>query len=574
MAGFFSGAGFGAFVKGFADQATENIERGRAEDRQNDLIWANKFEKGKAEYEKESKEAKEKTKAYNTLLGMTNNNQKLADAAFLEIAGNPKKIGDAYEWIARQMSGGGSRAFDAEPGYQSQSLADIQGNLNSRYQNLEDLKGSARQGSLFRSGNTYAGNVQMPQAPGSYTPPNSTPAPAMSNQPIGMSSPGKVDVSAPTSTGRSASYGPTGAIEAGSGDIDSQIGNAKPSGAPVSLDAAAPDQVMPGNTRPTASPVPAQTGQPTQLAQTGERPWITQKQSPSDFSKIPLKPSDYSNRQGYYDALVGSGQVSAAEARAVANAAQTQEEITKQTKELNPNKQISKAQQMFANSYQDPKVMNDLTIHNEIATDAQQALDLIMSGRYKSGPGQPVLDSINKMAKAVGINDFEKTGLSNPYDAATLMDKIQSRLQFGQVANYHLGRWTQMEMNMLKQQILSGSTDINTNVKIALLMKEFAERRIRFHSEVSSELRGAQTPEEINGAMAVRDRQVKELQSTKTPWTSIDMSKRTPETAKAYETAMANGQWVEYSGKEPIDVGGQVVQQGSMLPPPTQFRQQ
>src|SRR5678809_384501 len=119
MAGFFSPAA--AFVTGFANQANENIERGRMEDRQNDLIWANKFEKGKAEYEKEQKDTKEKTKLYNTLLGMVNNDPKAADIAFQAIQLNPKNAPQIMNWVQDAVDKGAT-SFKAGPDYQSSTL--------------------------------------------------------------------------------------------------------------------------------------------------------------------------------------------------------------------------------------------------------------------------------------------------------------------------------------------------------------------------------------------------------------------------------------------------------------------
>lgn len=457
-----------AFVTGFANQANENIQRQNAEDRQNDLIWANKFEKGKAEYEKENKDAKEKTKFYNTLVDTFGGNQKAADLAFQVAGQNPKNSMQAISWVSENIAAGKL----AQPeGYQPTSLADIQDSLSSKYQNLQDLRGSARQGSLFRSGNTYANNMQMPRAPGDIS--------------LTSSSPSYGGGSDTTTTPRSptplqAGNSPDSVIQPGS-TLDTSIGSASPSGAPIPLDSTAGAVAAPGakigavGEGTSAKLVDMATGKPigsTTMAQAtppvtgGVRPSV----GPTNNPNAPVIPYRSAETQRQADQTYIARQHLDVERQRL--------ELDKQRKPATPEQASNLATgAKIAEKYlDDPKIglaaryaqLQDL---QGLKYDVNSMAEILNKG-LMAGKGQAPMDELNRFTSRFLGLDLAQMGFTNSPSDVQLMKKDVANAMIDRLKTLHFGRITNYTENIVKQGMPSTDNDPDTNIRIVLAIQD------------------------------------------------------------------------------------------------------
>jgi hypothetical protein len=438
-----------AFVTGFANQANENIERQKLEDRENDLIWANKFEKGKAEYEKERKEASEKAKYYNTLVDTFQGNKKAADLAFQLSKQNPKGAMQAISWVNENASAG--RLPDN--GTTNDPLADIQNNLSTRYQNLEELKGSARQGSLFRSGNSFAQNMQMPTSPGS----NYTGGQQQAAQP---SSPSYAPTTRqPTSVPASRPTNDT------AGDLPA-------AGPPISLDGPAQGLQKPmseeqyraqnpqGTFKASADTVTPSNGN-------SSLPNITSTQTTSDRGLIPFRTPE------------SMAQQKLAEHR---------------EKEL--QFQYARLKWEMARKPDSPEVAANLTAGNKVAIDffndnktgveanhqsliaaqplryeVEGMLEMLNKG-FLAKSGQEVLDSVNKItAPYLGL-DLSTMSWANQIKDANLMRKYVANALIDRLKTMHFGRITNYTEQLTLKGMPGVDNDPDTNVRIVLALQD------------------------------------------------------------------------------------------------------
>ena len=446
-----------AFVTGFANQANENIERQKMEDRENDLIWANKFEKGKAEYEKERKDASEKSKFYKTLLTTFEGDAKAADLAFQMAGQNPKRAMEAVAWVSQNKASG---RITPDPAYQSNSLGDIQANLSNRYQNLEELKGSARQGSLFRSGNTYADKMQMPMAPGggmpntlqqpnpgSFQPPSSTPMPATSNTPIGVSTPTKFP--------------------------NDSAGDLPASGPRISLDTEAPpgyptDQVVPspGQTTPSL-PLPQQA----QAGQGGYKP-LTPYMSPetkrqADQTRIAEETLEF-NKQVHKDTM-----------------ARKPESFTQQQNVLTGNK-------IALDFFTDAKTglqaqAKQLHESQALRYDINGMMSALEKGILAKS-GQEVIDNINKFTLPyLGLDLSDpRVGIANSTSDANLMRKYVANALIDRLKTMHFGRITNYTEQLTLKGMPSTENDPDTNVRIVLAIQDTLKSALELNKLVQN----------------------------------------------------------------------------------------
>lgn len=493
--GFFSPVS--AFVTGFANQANENIERQKLEDRENDLIWANKFEKGKAEYEKERKEASEKTGFYNTLLQTFKGDQKAADMAFQIAKQNPKNTLQAISWVAENIKPG------ENSNYQSTSLSDIQNNLSTRYQNLEELKGSARQGNLLRSGNTYAGNMQMPMAPnsmqpqgqqqpssptsqpGQFTPPTSTPQPATSNQPIGMTSPGNI-----TSTA-SISNTP---VKVGSGALDTSIGNAPSSGPPISLDSPSPGYTSAGPEKmqavPTPAPAassispvlqsPAPTG-PVDPLLTDMPPGQTTTAPPNAFGLTPYRTPESMAQQKLAEDRDRNFWLAYKKYK-------LDESRHPDSPEVAAN--LSAGNKVAVDFFNDNK--NGIEANHKNLVDAQALrydvngmMEMLNKG-FQAKTGQEVIDNINKItAPYLGL-DLSQMAWANSVKDANLMRKYVANALIDRLKTMHFGRITNYTERMTLMGMPGSNNDPDTNVRIVLALQDTLKSALEVNERVQN----------------------------------------------------------------------------------------
>lgn len=453
MPGFFSNAGIRGFVTGFANQANENIQRQRDEDRQNDLIWANKFEKGKAEYEKERKDSTEKTKFYNTLLDTFGGNAKAADLAFQMAGQNPKRSLEAITWVSENMGAG---KLTAPEGYQSTSLADIQSNLNSRYKNLEELKGSARQGNFLRPGNSYAGNMQMPQAPGSvggYTPPDSAPSPINNSQPVGISTPGRVspvnDTAGylPDAGSRIPLDNSTDQVIAPKGATVGAIGE----GANAKLVDMATRQPI-GNTAAPSGPI---------------RPQPTGTSANSNAPLVPFRSPETQRQADQTDI-----------ARQHLDIDRQKLELDKQRKPATPEQasNLTTGAKIAEKYLDDPKIgLNtryaQLQDVQALKYDVNSMAEMLNKG-LMAGKGQAPMDEINRFTSRFLGLDLAQMGFTNTPSDVQLMKKDIANAMIDRLKTLHFGRITNYTENIVKQGMPSTDNDPDTNVRIVLAIQD------------------------------------------------------------------------------------------------------
>jgi hypothetical protein len=178
--------------------------------------------------------------------------------------------------------------------------------------------------------------------------------------------------------------------------------------------------------------------------------------------------------------------------------------------------------------------------YNDIARDANLAVTMLTQGGMKTSALQPLYDSVGRLAQAVGIPELQGAQISNNVQMYNELQKIQSRLQFGEISKYHLGRWTQMEVGMLGKQVLNGANDASTNVKLALLIGKTAEnarddiigiRSAAGHGDKAS----------IDKAMDLRDHTGdKYLKDNALPWTQA-----TPDNFNQISKNAPANSWIE-----------------------------
>jgi len=566
-----------AFVTGAATQANENIERGRLEDRQDDLIWANKFERGKAEYEKERKSASEQTKFYNTLMKTFGNNAEAADMAFQISGKDPKHAMQAISWVSENLQKGAFGNNTTSPGT---SLQDIQENLANKYQNLQEIRGNAREGNIFRQGNPYAKNAQMPSAPSyetsgssssktassvpsiatSDTPsfssgPTTTPSPVSPSTPIGVTTPGSVGPSpgAPTPLVPS-----TGGTTTPPTDAGSSVPSA-PSGAPT---VTSPD-VIPSPVRQSAT-------SGTQVAQAQppinpatNRPFITPYRSPetqrqADQTRLAQQLQDQ-NWQIHQDNMAKQQAMQAERLKQA-------EQFHKDTFELEKLKASPEYQDQQANRQIE---VDDTKKYLHAPKDGLQTryaelpglqtsnfdleqLNTLLDKGLKAGSTQELKANVNRFVHDVFGVDMANFGIDvNSITDTNTARKAISTAMIDRLKTLHFGRITNYEAQYVNKGLPNETADPDTNLKILLTLKAGIdyEKNVRT-AEYDAVYGPKATGSLVDRAMAARQASLKS-------WQAFDKSSPYPVIRETNPNEMVkqaqqlpNGTWYEdMSGK-------------------------
>jgi len=488
-----------AFITGAATQANENIERGRLEDRQDDLIWANKFERGRAEYEKERKSASEQTKFYNTLLKTFGNNAEAADMAFQISGKDPKHAMQAISWVSENLQKGAFGNDTTKPGT---SLQDIQENLANKYQNLQEIRGNAREGNIFRQGNPYAKNAQMPSAPGTPVPsgtssipsiatsdtpsfssgPTTTPSPASPSAPIGTTTPSGVGPGstpgAPTPLVPKESPGST---PNGSIPLIASSTPAPPS-TPPAPPVTSPD-VIPSPVRGASQPgSPAIPAQPP-INPATNRPFITPFVSPQTANQIEQRRQAEQLQDQNWKIHQDNLRVKQEEHNArMAQAKQFHDDqIELERLKTSPEYQDQQANRQIE--------VDDTKKYLHAAKDGLQAryaelpglqtnnfdmeqLNTLLDKGLKAGSTQELKANVNRFVHDVFGVDMANLGIDvNSITDTNTARKAISNAMIERLKTLHFGRITNYEAQYVNKGLPNETADPDTNLKILLTLK-------------------------------------------------------------------------------------------------------
>lgn len=469
--GFASTAG--AFIGGAARQLNANMEAEQAQEHQNDVLWMAKFAAGENAYQKERKEAQDRTLIYNTALKQAGGNAELADAYMTKYLQNPKdpSLNQYFNDLGTMAASG---KYTPDPNYQSEFLRNTQAGLSDRYSYLQGIKNNIRPNmQKFMTLPTAPGQAQQPTV-GNYTPSDQ-------QQPIGQ-----------------------------------------------------PTQLASADTTQTAQ---AQSGQrqPFQFTTPIQKTNATDPQDSNTWK-------NYANRDAWEQDAIRHGmdpKVAAQKKNGIITAEELNKQKIDQYNIEHPTAGRTKYQDVYATQLE--KNIAGLQNASELATDASNAITMIRSGGLKTNATQPVFDMFNRVLSSMGADDLQKLGLANKVSDYNMLQKVITRMQFGQIPNYHLGRWTEREVAMLNNMIASGRTDENTNIKILLLIKNNSERTMR-HIDEQAQAAGSGSPKELTEAMKIRANQLKELAdpAQRLPWVDVNLNK--PEDYEKWKQAKP-GTW-------------------------------
>lgn len=519
--GFFSpGLGFatgaGAFIGGFAKQANENIERDHNEQRQNDILWMNKFERGLAEYNKEKEKVDQQTAAYNSFLRLSKGDQSLAHDAMLAFMANPKD----YMTIYNNLKDKAATEPRDTSGFQSPFPGAFTSQLDERRRNLESMRSQVRpEARQFMNlpGSDYSSSYtgQQQSQPANRPPAPTAGIPQVSPQPAANSTAPPVpstgdDNSAPVDT---ATPMPNGFKRAPNGDL------INPNVDPNRLQPAA------STTTNAATSAPSKGTQVAQGGDTGFRFGNTDKalirkefqQKPDDFNtpdgykRYFKSVTDYPTDPGKWDLSDlrnpvtkwppevmsqvvemnknlkymspedrKAWQDSVEQARKTGDVTQLRMDLHPSAEQIAQFENSSKAGAENARDYTKAlqKRRDGLAIQGKALTASNEMLQMVATGELRANPFQGFMDNLNRAA-AVGGIDLRGAGFpANSIQNANQFKKFLSDLTFDQIPNYHLGRWTNREFNVLKESLPSLDTDPSTIAKVALLFRSAAQREM------------------------------------------------------------------------------------------------
>lgn len=447
MAGFFSpGLGFasgvGAFIGGAAQEGNRLINEQRAQDRQDDIIWMNKFERGLSEYNKDKKSADQQAQMYNSFLQLSGGNKQLADVAMNHVLMNPKGYEDAVQMITTQKN---------NPQYNNnsyQSNFNPYSGLNEKYQNLDQMRQGVRpQAQRF---------MQMPDQPQGMPGSNYSPQ-VQPGQPQMVSTQGQPQM-------------PPGGDNAAS----VQYTNG-PNGEPVrdvTRTAGGPDQMVGQPQGPQAQPIPTQmpSGQP---------------QAPQG-NVYPAQPG-----QGLYGAAtkpMTQYQQQELQLHQDANKLRQQElQWRMSQKPSSPQEAADIAiASAAAKTYLDDPKQGLQARHNQLPDYQSQLNDIngIMSminqvNGLKADALQEGIGNLNRFTTAALGLDLSKFGVSNKVEDVNLIKKEIANAMIDRLKTLHFGRITNYTESIVKQGMPSLSNDPNTNAKIALAIKSTIESAVK-----------------------------------------------------------------------------------------------
>lgn len=461
----------GAFIGGMAGQLNKNIEEQKLQDRQDDIIRYNQFDRGLKEYEKEKDVAEQKTKGYNTILQSVGGNHKMADMLWLQIEGDPKRVGDALTTASQYMSNPKAQQTYAEgQGYQQQygNFGDRSQQLLNRLQGYRDQSSPNMQRMMqMPPGSDYQGNLQ-PQ--GSQQQP--------------MLTGGQHSLVQPASSQNSSSEQLIN--ENTNPDLNNQINAAPTVGQPIAL----------------CSPATTSSQQPTQTAPLtfGQKSQLT----PYQQQRLDIE-------------------------RANQDLTKKRLEQHPATPEEQANIQIATDD---AKKYlHDPKTGLQVR-YNELGSLQRQNWDVgeiqgMLERGFKASSVQPAYDELNRLTSGfLGVNLNDLGIQANTYQNVNLMKKAVANGIINRLSTLHFGRITNFEAGLVQKGFTSSGNDPNTNIQIALALSSSVKASMNQVMNERKAYRDALTANPKDQLGAVRAAQVAGEQSAdqyynnndKAPW--------------------------------------------------------
>lgn len=561
--GFASTAG--AFIGGAAKQASVNMETASAQAANDEKIWIAKFASGLQDYEKEEKNRQTEAGVYQTALNSLGGNARAADDVVRTWRANPKV--DITELIKNTKVS--SPDIKPEEGYSSQTQSELGNSLRRKYDILGNVRSGMRPQSqkMFPMPNAptqYAlgGAVDDPRHPNSIFPFSNATEPSQFDTPLEQPEmqPGQADLSGTTMIAPESEYQ---VADAASGNYNG-IGGGAPKGAAL-REMLKPEQF--------SSPQ-------------------AYKDYINSYNKNPMtpnldglrvdKPSANKLDPSYGPAVIEFQKhfsYMTPEDRAAASKSIQRARETGDPSEIRWDLQPSQtdidtqAALKAAGTEASKKYVDDLQKRGSLVSANRSMLlasdEMIKSitdptNPIKASAMQPFLDELNRGFSSAGV-DLTKLGLpANPVEQVNFFKKLINDMTFQQISQYHLGRWTNYEVGLLKKKLPSMDTDPNSMLKIALLFKTSADRELRTYQKENEVAYGANgehlfMPKDLGKAKKYGI-DVETTEGGKAPWE--DVTSWANPTKKDEETyaKLAPGMWIQdRSSGAMIQKGGGII---------------
>jgi len=198
---------------------------------------------------------------------------------------------------------------------------------------------------------------------------------------------------------------------------------------------------------------------------------------------------------------------------------------------------------------------SNLWVHNSMIQDSDRILQMISDPTrpLQAGAFQPLIDEVNRAFGAAGT-DLKQFGINaNSIQNVNMLKKVLGDMTFDQISQYHLGRWTNYEVSILKQKLPSVDTDPSSMAKISLLFKNAAQRELQ---SVAQEKKIAYGPNgehfytpNAGPANMYRSNNITENEG-KLPWIQVNSQLNPDQAAVDAVNKLPSGAWYEDRGTE------------------------
>lgn len=518
----------GAAIGGAARQANEQFAEQRVQERQDDLmqqqVWMNKADNAAKQHNEENKAYSTKQAMWKSIADSTKN-PAVADAAMNYFETAPKVLEDPDK---RNNIIANFAAQLPKPGadYTSPYLKGLGQQSQAGYEQAQAMG--------QRLNPKYRGMALQPNSP--FSPDNSYAQqsnPQMGGSPVGPPGASPDTVSTPQATGVAPSPvrsipGAPGAPVAGPSRLDTSpevnSGPNDPNATPIPLDGPAPTNVTPLASQ--ANPAGQQPGQPgampngqlgtTAYQYTPVKTNHNTAMTPNEIADHDLKEREFAWKKGQKpegpDAITDNA--------------------------IRQHSAIKNTDDYLGDLYNRKKQQSTVS---EISNDANDFIRMLQTGNLKTGAAQPFVDGVNRILSSMGVDDLKKYGIANSVNDTNEAGKIMGRLMFGQIPNYHLGRWTDREFATLNKLIPEMGKDPNTNLKIALLLKTGADRSANSTRDEYKALGSNANNPNVSAAMKISNDYMD--QNKNLPWVSVNRSAPTDEMRSQYNDLPKGGYW-------------------------------
>lgn len=509
MAGFFTSFGaspLGSALGGAAHQASANIEASQAADKQYDVLWGAKFATAEQQWQKENKDAQQNRFKYQQIYNIVKD-PAVADQYMLRVL-NAKGDTDMTSILHDAQQSVSKTPSDISG---SQYMQSVEAGLKNTQHYMEGIKsGASPRAQKFM---TIPGSDQSQDY---GNPDNSQP---MTNTGT------RTDLANITHTGTNKSL--------------------------LTKELLKPEQFNDAEGyRKHIESVSANPNDPTKWDYSGVKSGgATAKLDPAiqlqlteQQKMIPYMEKE--DRKTYMESI--------AEARRTGDASLVRSDLLP-TQDIINQKAAERASgientKKYSDSLQ--KRQDNMFTVNKSEYAADDMIRMVNSGTpLQASAFQPFVDSLNRGLDAAGIDARTVFGLkANRVQDVNEFKKVLSDLTFDQIPNYHLGRWTNTEFNLLKTSLPSLDTDPNTVVKVALLFKNAAQRERNSLAE-ETKLAWGQNGERFTNPKSEDLGKAKmhgvnmATDSDRLPWTRIDS--RDPQASAQTYNNLPQGAWYE-----------------------------